>query len=131
MHLFNSRFFFFLNQPFDVFALTLVHSLTPEESSQVQELFLSGYWAFECLTVRDYNDMICGICGVAPKVEIAQRHRNDVLELKNVEVTDCLCHLQHTYNFSADSGRSCAFLLCSLPGRSVQSRMKFMWMTSG
>uniref|UniRef100_A0A3B5KVL0 HMG box domain containing 3 n=1 Tax=Xiphophorus couchianus TaxID=32473 RepID=A0A3B5KVL0_9TELE len=61
--------------------------LTPEESSQVQELFLSGYWAFECLTVRDYNDMICGICGVAPKVEIAQRHRNDVLELKNVEFT--------------------------------------------
>uniref|UniRef100_A0A3B5KVM3 HMG box domain containing 3 n=1 Tax=Xiphophorus couchianus TaxID=32473 RepID=A0A3B5KVM3_9TELE len=60
---------------------------TPEESSQVQELFLSGYWAFECLTVRDYNDMICGICGVAPKVEIAQRHRNDVLELKNVEFT--------------------------------------------
>ncbi|MEQ2168178.1 hypothetical protein GOODEAATRI_011658, partial [Goodea atripinnis] len=63
-----------------------VHSLTPEESSQVQELFLSGYWAFECLTVRDYNDMICGICGVAPKVEIAQRHRHDALELKNVEV---------------------------------------------
>ncbi|XP_047209185.1 HMG domain-containing protein 3 isoform X2 [Girardinichthys multiradiatus] len=64
-----------------------VHSLTPEESSQVQELFLSGYWAFECLTVRDYNDMICGICGVAPKVEIAQRHRHDALELKNVEFT--------------------------------------------
>ncbi|XP_014877864.1 HMG domain-containing protein 3-like, partial [Poecilia latipinna] len=64
-----------------------IHSLTAEESSHVQELFLSGYWAFECLTMRDYNDMICGICGVAPKVEIAQRHRNDVLELKNVEFT--------------------------------------------
>ncbi|XP_035983572.1 HMG domain-containing protein 3 isoform X2 [Fundulus heteroclitus] len=64
-----------------------VHSLTPEESSQVQELLLAGYWAFECLTVRDYNDMICGICGVAPKVEIAQRRRNDALELKNVEFT--------------------------------------------
>ncbi|KAM4586510.1 HMG domain-containing protein 3 [Fundulus diaphanus] len=67
--------------------LQSVHSLTPEESSQVQELFLGGYWAFECLTVRDYNDMICGICGVAPKVEIAQRRRNDALELKNVEFT--------------------------------------------
>ncbi|KAM4732458.1 HMG domain-containing protein 3 isoform 2-T2 [Anableps anableps] len=70
-----------------------VHSLTPDESSQVQELFLSGYWAFECLTVRDYNDMICGICGVAPKVEIAQRHRNDALELKNVEFTWPECSL--------------------------------------
>lgn len=63
-----------------------VHSLNPDESSQIQELLLSGYWAFECLTVRDYNDMICGICGVAPKIEIAQRHTNNVLELKNVEV---------------------------------------------
>ncbi|TMS17297.1 HMG domain-containing protein 3 [Larimichthys crocea] len=31
--------------------------------------------------------MICGICGVAPKLEIAQRYRNNVLELKNVEFT--------------------------------------------
>ncbi|XP_026186675.1 HMG domain-containing protein 3 [Mastacembelus armatus] len=64
-----------------------VHSLSPEEFSQIQELLLSGYWAFECLTVRDYNDMICGICGVAPKLEIAQRDTNSVLELKNVEFT--------------------------------------------
>lgn len=63
-----------------------VHTLSPEELSQIQELLLSGYWAFECLTVRDYNDMICGICGVAPKLEIAQRYANNVLELKNVEV---------------------------------------------
>ncbi|XP_038132845.1 HMG domain-containing protein 3 [Cyprinodon tularosa] len=64
-----------------------VHSLSSEGSSQVQELFLCGYWAFECLTVRDYNDMICGICGIAPKVEIAQRDRKYALELKNVEFT--------------------------------------------
>lgn len=63
-----------------------VHTLSPEELSQIQELLLSGYWAFECLTVRDYNDMICGICGVAPKLEVAQRYTNNVLELKNVEV---------------------------------------------
>lgn len=65
----------------------LVHSLSPDESTPIQELLLSGYWAFECLTVRDYNDMICGICGVAPKMEIAQRQTNSVLELKNVEFT--------------------------------------------
>ncbi|XP_034545320.1 HMG domain-containing protein 3 isoform X2 [Notolabrus celidotus] len=64
-----------------------VHTLSPEELCQIQELLLSGYWAFECVTVRDYNDMICGICGVAPKLEIAQRHTNNVLELKNVEFT--------------------------------------------
>ncbi|XP_044061333.1 HMG domain-containing protein 3 isoform X2 [Siniperca chuatsi] len=64
-----------------------VHALSPEELSQIQELLLSGYWAFECLTVRDYNDMICGICGVAPKLEIAERYTSNVLELKNVEFT--------------------------------------------
>uniref|UniRef100_A0A3B4ZHK5 HMG domain-containing protein 3-like n=1 Tax=Stegastes partitus TaxID=144197 RepID=A0A3B4ZHK5_9TELE len=64
-----------------------VHALTPDESFHIQELLLSGYWAFECLTVRDYNDMICGICGFAPKLEIAQRYTNNVLELKHVEFT--------------------------------------------
>ncbi|XP_059554870.1 HMG domain-containing protein 3 isoform X3 [Myotis daubentonii] len=62
-------------------------TLAPEELSQLQELLCNGYWAFECLTVRDYNDMICGICGVAPKVEMAQRSEENVLALKSVEFT--------------------------------------------
>lgn len=68
------------------FSFASVHALSPEELSQIQDLLLSGYWAFESLTVRDYNDMICGICGVAPKMEIAQRYTSNVLELRNVEV---------------------------------------------
>ncbi|XP_016040781.1 HMG domain-containing protein 3 isoform X1 [Erinaceus europaeus] len=62
-------------------------TLTPEELRQLQELLCNGYWAFECLTVRDYNDMICGICGVAPKVEMAQRSEENVLALRSVEFT--------------------------------------------
>ncbi|KAK7137582.1 hypothetical protein R3I94_013285 [Phoxinus phoxinus] len=61
--------------------------LSSEQVSHVQDLFCSGYWAFECLTVRDYNDMICGVCGIAPKLEIAQRNTNNTLLLKNVEFT--------------------------------------------
>ncbi|TSQ35298.1 HMG domain-containing protein 3 [Bagarius yarrelli] len=61
--------------------------LSPDEQTRVQELLCSGYWAFECLTARDFNDMICGICGIAPKVEIARRSTNSVLQLKNVEFT--------------------------------------------
>ncbi|XP_057705691.1 HMG domain-containing protein 3 [Corythoichthys intestinalis] len=64
-----------------------VHTLSPEESSQIQEFLLIGYWAFESLTLRDYNDMICGICGVAPVLEISRRYTNNVLELKNLEFT--------------------------------------------
>uniref|UniRef100_A0A8C0UNL9 HMG-box containing 3 n=1 Tax=Cyanistes caeruleus TaxID=156563 RepID=A0A8C0UNL9_CYACU len=62
-------------------------SLSPDEQGQLQELLCNGYWAFECLTVRDYNDMICGICGITPKVEIAQRNTENVLALKNIEFT--------------------------------------------
>ncbi|XP_006863936.1 PREDICTED: HMG domain-containing protein 3 isoform X2 [Chrysochloris asiatica] len=62
-------------------------TLASEELNQLQELLCNGYWAFECLTVRDYNDMICGICGVAPKVELAQRSEDNVLALKSVEFT--------------------------------------------
>ncbi|XP_027538281.1 HMG domain-containing protein 3 isoform X1 [Neopelma chrysocephalum] len=61
--------------------------LSPDEQVQLQELLCNGYWAFECLTVRDYNDMICGICGISPKVEIAQRNVENVLALKNIEFT--------------------------------------------
>ncbi|XP_047634992.1 HMG domain-containing protein 3 isoform X2 [Phacochoerus africanus] len=62
-------------------------TLTSEELRQLQELLCNGYWAFECLTVRDYNDMICGICGVAPTVEVAQRSEENVLALESVEFT--------------------------------------------
>ncbi|XP_077182720.1 HMG domain-containing protein 3 isoform X3 [Paroedura picta] len=62
-------------------------NLSTEELSPLEELLCNGYWAFECLTVRDYNDMICGICGIAPKVEIAQRNVENVLSLKNIEFT--------------------------------------------
>ncbi|XP_060096304.1 HMG domain-containing protein 3 [Heteronotia binoei] len=62
-------------------------NLSTEELSQLEELLCNGYWAFECLTVRDYNDMICGICGIAPKVDIAQRNVENVLSLKNIEFT--------------------------------------------
>lgn len=70
-----------------VLALLPEKTLTLEELNQLQELLCNGYWAFECLTVRDYNDMICGICGVAPKVEMAQRSEENVLALKSVEVS--------------------------------------------
>ncbi|XP_078267381.1 HMG domain-containing protein 3-like [Rhinoraja longicauda] len=61
--------------------------LSEEHLNQLQELLWNGYWAFESLTIRDYNDMICGICGIAPKLEVAQRNPANVLALKNMEFT--------------------------------------------
>ncbi|XP_032885088.1 HMG domain-containing protein 3 isoform X1 [Amblyraja radiata] len=62
-------------------------TLSEEQLNQLRELVWSGYWAFESLTIRDYNDMICGICGIAAKLEVAQRNSANVLALKNVEFT--------------------------------------------
>ncbi|KAJ1128313.1 hypothetical protein NDU88_006692 [Pleurodeles waltl] len=62
-------------------------NLSPEEELTLHELLSNSYWAFECLTIRDYNDMICGVCGIAPKVEIAQRNMENTLSLKNIEFT--------------------------------------------
>ncbi|RXM95443.1 HMG domain-containing protein 3 [Acipenser ruthenus] len=67
--------------------LISLNTLNPSEISQIQELLYNGYWAFECFTIRDYNDMICGVCGIAPKMEIAQRNTENVLHLKNVQFT--------------------------------------------
>ncbi|GCB66469.1 hypothetical protein scyTo_0007885 [Scyliorhinus torazame] len=61
--------------------------LSDDQLNQLQELLWNGYWAFESLTIRDYNDMICGICGVVPKLEVAQRSPENILALKNVEFT--------------------------------------------
>lgn len=124
----------------DLLPFFSVHILSSEESRQILELLLSGYWAFESLTVRDYNDMICGICGVAPKLEIAQRYSNNVLELKNVEVSDqCGTCLYMWAQFEGWPLRGLAMLVLgtlsvsdgSLPGLSIRSRMKCIWMTSG
>ncbi|XP_077588917.1 HMG domain-containing protein 3 [Stigmatopora nigra] len=72
---------------FDHISTHPVHALSPEESSQIEDFLLVGYWAFESLTLRDYNDMICGICGVAPVLEVSRRYVHNVLELKNLEFT--------------------------------------------
>ncbi|KAG8438966.1 hypothetical protein GDO86_005230 [Hymenochirus boettgeri] len=73
----------------NVLALIKEHSdfTSPELLDSVHDLLICGYWAFECLTVRDFNDMICGVCGVAPKVEIAQRNVENTLTLSNIEFT--------------------------------------------
>uniref|UniRef100_A0A8C4R411 HMG-box containing 3 n=1 Tax=Eptatretus burgeri TaxID=7764 RepID=A0A8C4R411_EPTBU len=61
--------------------------LTAQKREHLAETLTNGYWAFECLTVRDYNDMVCGVCGIAPKVEIGKRNPSCCLSLQSVEFT--------------------------------------------
>uniref|UniRef100_A0AAY4CYA8 HMG domain-containing protein n=1 Tax=Denticeps clupeoides TaxID=299321 RepID=A0AAY4CYA8_9TELE len=62
--------------------IRLGHDPTLAALSVLQNTFVIYH-----LTVRDYNDMICGVCGIAPKVEIAQRNTNNALLLHNVKFT--------------------------------------------
>uniref|UniRef100_UPI00359000D5 HMG domain-containing protein 3 isoform X2 n=1 Tax=Myxine glutinosa TaxID=7769 RepID=UPI00359000D5 len=62
-------------------------NLTAQKREHLAETMTNGYWAFECLTVRDYNDMVCGVCGIAPKVEIGKRNPSCCLSLQSVEFT--------------------------------------------
>ena len=46
-------------------------TLTPEQLKYVVQKLYAGYYAFECLTDRDWNEAICGICGICPVFESA------------------------------------------------------------
>ena len=61
-------------------AKAVVHSLLqlpdapkvmPEEARYMEQKLYDGYYVFECLTDRDWNEAICGICGVSPVFESA------------------------------------------------------------
>lgn len=61
-------------------AEAVVHSLLqlpnapevlPEETRYMVQKLYDGYYAFECLTERDWNEAICGICGTCPVFESA------------------------------------------------------------
>ena len=41
-------------------------NLSPEEVRYLSEKLYDGYFGFESLTSRDWNDAVCGICGVCP-----------------------------------------------------------------
>ncbi len=44
-------------------------SLSEQEQWYLERKLYDGYYAFKALTERDWNDGICGICGVAPIFE--------------------------------------------------------------
>ena len=40
--------------------------LGSEEIRYLEQKLYDGYYAFEAMTERDWNETICGTCGVAP-----------------------------------------------------------------
>ena len=38
------------------------------ESMYVESLLYNGFYSFEMTTIRNLDDVICGICGVCPEI---------------------------------------------------------------
>ncbi len=68
--------------------------LTPQEESYLEGKLYDGYLGFEALTARQWDEGICGICGVAPVFESGDSNCKDSIPLKTGKV-----HLA-TYTFS-------------------------------
>ena len=52
-------------------ALPDAPKLKSDEARYIVQKLYDGYYAFECITERNWNDAICGICGNCPVFESA------------------------------------------------------------
>ena len=43
--------------------------LTSQEQWYLERMLYDGYFAFEAMTARKWDDGVCGICGIAPVFE--------------------------------------------------------------
>ncbi|EDO47905.1 predicted protein [Nematostella vectensis] len=75
-----------------IMSMTLVKNptasakMTIEKRRYIEQHLYRGYWAYECLTVRNADDAICGLCGVAPKVEFAESCPKDCISLSGIKI---------------------------------------------
>lgn len=60
--------------------------MTPGETRYLVEKLYDGYFAFEVLTLRDWNAAICGICGVAPLFESGDGNAKNCTPLSSTTV---------------------------------------------
>ena len=61
--------------------------LTEEERWYIERKLYDGYYAFEALTDRDWNQGICGICGIAPLFESGDGNAKNCTPLKKGQVS--------------------------------------------
>ena len=61
-------------------------NLGGEELRYLEQKLYDGYYAFEAMTERDWNETICGICGVAPVFESGDGNCKNCTPLKKDQV---------------------------------------------
>ena len=58
-----------------------------EEQWYIEKIY-DGYFAFEALTNRNWNQAVCGICGIAPVFESGDGNAKNCTPLKKGQVCD-------------------------------------------
>lgn len=60
--------------------------LSGEELRYLEQKLYDGYFAFEAMTARDWNEAICGVCGVAPVFESGDGNCKNCTPIKKGQV---------------------------------------------
>lgn len=58
---------------------------TDSETEYLESLLYNGFYAFEAITVRDRDDVICGICGLCPEVLLGDGNEKNCCRNGQVE----------------------------------------------
>lgn len=59
-------------------------TLSAGEAKYIEELLYNGFYAFEAITVRDLDAVVCGICGIAGEVLFGDRNEKNYCSNKQV-----------------------------------------------
>ena len=60
--------------------------MTSEEKQYLADKLYDGYFSFEASTDQDWNNSICGVCGVAPVFESGDGNCKNCTPLKSGKV---------------------------------------------
>lgn len=61
-------------------------ALTSEEKAYLERKLYDGYYAFEAITDRNWDDAVCGICGIAPVFESGDGNAKNCTPLNKGQV---------------------------------------------
>ncbi len=70
--------------------------LSEQEISYIEQKVYDGYFAFEALSDHQWNEAVCGICGVAPVFESGDGNAKNCIPLSKGQVhfVDIVIHMQ-------------------------------------
>ena len=71
--------------------------LSSEQRQYLEQKLYDGYFGFEATTEREWDDGVCGICGVAPVFMSGDGNSKNCTPLKRIRSVNCyLYNIDHS-----------------------------------